>query len=66
MVWRREGRVWKYLDDKFIRQRFYRDNIKYKLYDLLTDKIYTMAKNRELYEDAIMTLYYLQKDDPNC
>ena len=56
----------RYLDEKFISHHFRIDNIKYKLYDILTDKIYTMAKHRDLWEDAVLTLYYLEKDDPIC
>ena len=56
----------RYLDEKFIRHHFHIDNIKHKLYDFLTDKIYSMAKHRDLWEDAVITLYYLQQDDPIC
>ena len=56
----------RYLDEDFIRHHFHIDNIKYKLYDFLTDKIYTKTKNRDLWKDALMTLYYLERDDPIC
>ena len=56
----------RYLDEKFLSHHFRIDSIKFKLYNFLADKIYTIDKNEDLYFDVIQTWDYLIRSDPIC